>query len=448
MISNNYVPKNFHRLLKRSPPMRGVFPAQEQMMQQARALLHAEEAKGLGALVARKTEDMRLFDVAGMERAVAIIACGRSGADLLYSYLDGHEDVLMLPPVLGDRIYQFYERYRSLSLHDKLIAYPVFSADLVYSDFFHGAFPIVAADYYAAVKALFKVHGNWPPESMESRRAFFQFLHVVYCVARHQRPASPHPLIVYAQHAWSDHLAESFVEDFPQAQFIHTVRDPLTNCSRSFENRFNVTNPDCFLTAAFVIWNVIQRGIPHHGMESRTVAVRFEDLHLHLEKTMRAVADCLGLSYRSSLLESTFNGAPWVVGRKAISWSGARPEQAARDLQYISFTDKCLLFALLNECFVCWSYPCPKLFKHVLVRGLTCVLGLLIPTKMEIVAARAFIGEILSSRCSGFRYAIKGSLQILICRLTIVLVIALGMCRLLPFGKRKARLSVIKVFET
>jgi hypothetical protein len=197
-----------------------------------------------------------------------------------------------------------------------------------------------------------------------------------------------------------------------------------------------------------MIWNITQRDIPHHGMESCSLAVRFEDLHLQLEKTMRAVADYLGLSYRSSLLESTFNGNAWMVARKGLSWSGARPEQAARDLQYISFTDKCLLFALLNECFVRWGYPCPKVFKHSLVRGLTCVLVVLIPTKMEIVAVRAFIAGILSPRRLGFRYAIKGLFQILICRLTIVSIVAVDMCRRLLFRRRAARLSVINIFET
>jgi hypothetical protein len=425
--------------------MRGIFPAQEPMLQHARALLRTEEAKGLQSLVASKIGDIRHFDVAGMDRAVAIIACGRSGADLVASYLDGHVDVIGLPPLHGDRIYQFFERYQSLSLHDKLICYPVFSADSFYSDFFQGTFPIAAADYYSTVKALFEVYRNWPPEFLESRRAFFQFLHVVYCVALGRRPASPHPLIVYPQHAWNDQLARRFVEDFPQARFVHTVRDPIPNCGRSFDYRFNVSGgPERFLTAAYVIWNLTQRDRPHRGMESRTLAIRFEDLHLHLEKTMRALADCLGLLYRSSLLDSTFNGVPWVVMRGTSSWSGARPEQAVRDSRNISFTDKGLLFALLNEGFVAWDYPCPKIFKHALVRVLTCVLVLLIPMKMEVIAARGFIKELPSLRSGGFRYAIKGLVQILICRLTIMSIVAVELCRRIAFGKKVTRLSVIK----
>jgi len=178
------------------------------------------------------------------------------------------------------------------------------------------------------------------------------------------------------------------------------------------------------------------------------LAVRFEDLHLHLEKTMRGVAEWLNLPYRSSLLESTINGVPWVVMRGTNSWCGARAEQAARDLRYLSATDEGLLFAMLNESFEAWNYPYPRIFKHASVRLLTCALLLLIPMKMEMIAVRGLLKELSSVRPGGFRYAIRGLVQILICRFTIVAILAVDLCRRLAFGKKVARLSVIKVIET
>jgi hypothetical protein len=418
-----------------SSPMWGTFPAQEPMVQHARAFFHAEEANNVQSLVGSKIEDIRYFDVAGMDSAVAICACGSSGSVLLASYLDGHDDVIMLPAMRSERIYQFFERYQPLSLHDKLIAYPFFSSSIDSSrDFFRGDFPIAAADYCAAVTALFEVYGNWPPEFLESRRAFFQFLHVVYCVALGRRPASPRPIIVYAQHTLNDQLARRFVEDFPQARFIHTVRDPITNCGREFA-RFSAWMHD-FLAAARVISLLTFADIPHPGMESRTLTIRFEDLHLDLEKTMRAVAGWLGLPYRSSLLDSTFNGVPWVVKRGTISWSGPRPEQAIRDLRNISFTDQGLLFAVLYEDFVAWNYPCPNIFKHALVRVLTCMLVLLIPMKIEIIAAGRFIKELPFLRRGGFRYAVNGLVQIFSCRVAIMSLLAVELYRRLAFGKK------------
>jgi len=418
--------KLWKRLSSRSrSPMWGTYPAQEPMLQQARALFRAEEAKDFNSLVASKIEDIRHFDVEGMERAVAICNCGRSGSELLASYLDGHDDVIMIPMLRSLRIYQFFECYQSLSLHDKLIAFPVFQTDL-----FQGDFPIAAADYYAAVKALFEVYGDRSLEFLESRRTFFVFLHVVYCVALGRRPASPHPLIVYAQHMWHDQLARRFVEDFPQARFIHTVRDPITNCDRIYDAWFPSSG---ILATAYVIRHLTISDIPHPGMESHTRAIRFEDLHLHLEKTMRAVADWLSLPFRSSLLDSTFNGVPWVVKRGTISFSGARPEQAVRNTRNISFTDQGLLFAVLNEDFVTWNYPCPNIFKHALIRVLTCMLVLLIPMKIEIIAARTSIKQIPSR---GFRYAINIVAQSFVCRVGIMTLLAVDLGRRLIFGKK------------
>jgi hypothetical protein len=117
---NQYV--ELHFLQHVAPP----FPAQESMLQEARALFRGQDAEEIQSLVAAKIEGIRHFDIAGMERALAICSHGRSGSILLASYLDGHDDIIMLPAGLSEKIYPFFERYASLSLRDKLIAYPVF----------------------------------------------------------------------------------------------------------------------------------------------------------------------------------------------------------------------------------------------------------------------------------------------------------------------------------
>jgi hypothetical protein len=339
----------------------------------------------------------------------------------------------MLPPWYGDRIYQFFELYKSLSLLEKLIAYPVFS------NLFQGEFPIAAAHYYAAVKALFEVHGNLPPAFLESSRAFFLFLHVAYCVAIGRLPVSSHPLIVYEQHIYNCELARRLVDDFPHARFIHTVRDPISNCSRSLE----IFPRSSYLTAAYAVRMLNRYDKPHPGMESRTRTIRFEDLHLQLEKTMRAVADWLDLPYRPSLLDSTFNGVPWVVKRGTSSWSGPRPEQAIRDTRNISFTDKCLLFAVFNEDFVAWNYPCHKLFRNQLVRMLTFILIFLIPMRIEIIDTRTFMKNLASLRYGRFSYAVSGLVRIFICRVAVMSLLAANLCRRLAFGKHVLEYRIV-----
>jgi hypothetical protein len=415
-----------------SPQSRGPYPSQETMLARAFSYFRSEEFKSSQSLIIEKIEHMRYFDVASMHRAVAICAAGRSGSVLLASYLDGHDDVILMPHMLSHKIYPFFERYQSLSLREKLTAFPFFKTPEAdhFLDFFGGDFPIRSVDYYAAVNALFEVFGEWPNEILESRKSFFLFLHVVYSVARGWRPSSPVPMIVYAQHMLDDELAKRFIEDFPQGQFIETVRDPITAIGRLFEHSHA-------RRGSLAAWSVVSymtfAGLPHPGMESRTRVVRFEDLHLHLEKTMRALADWLGLSYRPSLLSSTFHDRPYVWRSGKQSWSGARPEATIRDCRFVSLADKILFFALLNEDFVTWDYSCPRIFRHALARIPMCAFVLLIPTKMEFITARELFK---SPHPKGLRYAINGLARMCVCRVGIMSLVVVELYRRIVLGKK------------
>jgi hypothetical protein len=340
------------------------------------------------------------------------------------------------------------------------------------------------------VQAILEFYSEWPPEFLESRRAFFLFLHIAYNLALGRRPASSRPLIVYPQHFWNHVMASQFIDDFAQAKFIHTIRDPITLCGQMLADRLLPSEPPrdpnetqsaanassgaergapseppgaktSFLTAAKVCTGTLQKladllrrrrfhvlspingDRPHFGMESRTRAIRFEDLHCDTAETMRDLSDWLGLPYQSTLLQSTFNGIPWVVKRDGITWSGRRPEQAQRSLRYISLKDRGLLFALFYKNFANWNYPHPRIFRHALVRYAIFFTLIPFPLKIEIVAARArFKSRILPALRSGnISIAVNSLLLILSYRLVIAVLFVLeftGRCAhgktLLEFG--------------
>jgi len=387
------------------------------------ALLGVEDTKDAQSLIADKIEMLRHYDVLNMNRALAVCFWGRSGSMLVASYLDGHKDVVLLPTTRSMGIYAFFERYQSLSLRDKLMGYPSFS-----KDFFQGDFPIAAADYYAAVAAIFKVYGDSPAQLLETRRAFFQFLHVAYSLALNRRPATPQPLMVYAQHFTESTLAQRFIEDFPQAQFLYTVRDPISAFDRMFEQWFKYNSREA---ASWVVSHLTKSDHAAPGMEARTRTIRFEDMHTKTAETMYRLADWLNISHDATLLQSTFNGIPYVVERAGTTWSGPRPEQAARSCRNVAFTDRALLFALFYKNFIAWQYSCPKIFGHPLVRGLTLALVWIVPMKIEIIGARATLkGQVLPSlRRKDFSAAFKSLLRIVRCRLVIMWHIAAHVCR-------------------
>ncbi len=397
----------------------------EEILVRARALFRADESKDLRSVIAEKIEELRHYDVLAMDRVAAILMWGRSGSLLLSSYLDGHEDVMLLPETSGQGLYHFFERYQWLPLRDKLIAYAAF--DPKNHRLFEGDFAISSAQYYAAVQAILEFYGKWPAEFLESRRAFFLFVHIAYNLALGRRPANPCPLIVYSQHAWDDVVARHLVEDFPRTKFVHTIRDPISSCNGVFHSHFTFAEKHGpargFLPIIpyIAVCCLTNKDRPHSGMESRTRTVRFEDLHRDSAQIMRDLSGWLGLPYRAALLDSTFNGIPYVVMRDGEAWSGSRLEQIQRRSSHFSLKDRALLFACFYENFVDWDYPCPRIFRHPMVRYLVFVSLCPFPMKMEIIAARAaFRLSVLPwLRHGNILPAIKSLLEIGFCRLKI-----------------------------
>jgi hypothetical protein len=367
----------------------------DELLRSARALFQAEQSQDLEDLIAEKIEDLGHYHLLAMDRVVAVLAWGRSGSLLLSSYLDGHEDVMMLPELCGWRLYQFFESYPSMPLPEKLLAYPAFDPN--YGRFFDGDFAISSVQYYAAVQAILEYYGKLPREVLQSRRAFFLLVHIAYNLALGRRPAGACPLIVYAQHEWDDEAARQLVEDFPQAKFIHTIRDPISCCNGMFHFLLNDLGdpfPRTFTLAPYgALLSLANKDRPHFGMESVTRTIRFEDMHRDVDGTMRDLADWLGLPYRPTLLDSSFNGIPWVVKRGGKTWSGRRLEQIQRSAPHLSLKDQALLFAIFYENFADWDYPCPKIFGNPLVRWFVFVTLFALPTRMEFVAARRVFGR-------------------------------------------------------
>jgi hypothetical protein len=412
------------------PPARYSDLTSQQILQNALDLFRAAEATDQQSLIARKAEDLRYYDVFNMRRAVAVCHWGRSGSLLVASYLDGHDEVVLLPPICGDVLYEFFERYPSLSLREKLIAYPIFS----YHSFFEGDFAIDPADYYAAVAAVCEAYKHSLPSLLETSRAFFQCLHVVYSVARGCRPATPRPLVIWQMHWWSKKYAQWFMEDFPEGLFLHTVRDPITAYDRTF-GQFGKL--ETYYPSWWTIRYLTKTDQPYPGAESQSRAVRFEDLHNMTAETISRIAEWLRLPYHPSLMKSTFNGTPYVVERQGISWSGARQQQTERSSQNLTMIDRFILFALFHENFAAWNYRYPKLFGNTLVRALTCILALVVPMKPEIIVARRIIKQdvLPALKQRHFQAAFKGLRTILTGRLMIIYTFVSELGRRLIFGR-------------
>lgn len=394
----------------------------EEILSRAKDLFRTAQATDLHGIIAQKIADLRHYDILGMERVAAILMWGRSGSLLLASYLDGHSDVIMLPELTSQKLYEFFERYQSLPWPDKLIAYAAFEQDYDYPGFFHdGESAISSVQYYAAVQAIIDLYSKWPADFLESRRAFFLFVHIAYNLALGRHPASSRPLIVYAQHVWHDVKAKQLIEDFPQAKFIHTVRDPISSADAVFH--FHLKNVEQHILLPYTaLFDLTNKDRAHSGMESRTRAVRFEDLHCNTAETMGGLAEWLGLSYQATLLDSTFNGVPYVIARDGKAWSGQRFEQAQRHSRHQSRKDQTLLFSVFYENFAEWNYPCPEILGSLIYRCMAFLALFCFPMQMEVTTARTvFKRTILPSLRDGeILPALRFLLAVGFCRLKII----------------------------
>jgi len=362
---------------------------------------YVAESHAVAQLAPGKLELLRLYDAPAMERAVSICFWGRSGSLLLQSYLDGHDDLVIIPKNGSAWAYPFFSQYEYLSVWEKLVAYPTYVElkESANDAFLSGDHAVAPADYYAAIHGLFAAYGDRPASWLNARVRFVQFLHVAHAVAAGRRPGNSRPLIVYAQHFLNDELARQFIADFPDGRFVHTVRDPISSFDSWYDHQIGVQTyqiaHEPHLLGHFssryldpsgqTVRTLLRSDRPHAGMEARSRAIRFEDLHLAPESTMRRLADWLDLPFRPCLLASTFNGTPYINRSGGRAWVGPNPGNTQRRSKNMDGADRLMIFALLYEDFLAWNYDCPRILQHRWMRLCLFAVLLLVPMKMELL---------------------------------------------------------------
>jgi Sulfotransferase family len=389
------------------------------------------------ALIDRKLENLRYYDIEKMNNVVAICNWGVSGSNLLASFLDNHDHLVMLAYTRGAHVYTFFDQHKALSLWDKLFAYPTFVQENFGLPFFQTDwFPVSEPDYLAAIIALRETYGDRSRYYLESSRAFFQFAHVAYGVAFNWRPAMRQPTMVYPLHDdLTGRIGSRLVEDFPSARFIQTVRDPITVFDRTFQyvidrakvesRASSAARDDQVVFSSSTPLQVLRGLVNTDGlrpfMHLRTRVVRFEDLHRDTQKTLAQVAEWLNLPFQSSLLESTFNfGTPWILERGGKVWSGPRPEQARRQSKNMAFLDRALIYSLLHHNFKAWEYGSPKIFESLAFRAGASALLSLVPMKMEVIVGVAGLSQALPAlRRGNIAFIMTRMLGIVYCRLAL-----------------------------
>lgn len=160
-----------------------------------------------------------------------------------------------------------------------------------------------------------------------TRRSLFIAAHLAYARARGQSLSAANLRILYPIHGEPRSVAAAMLEDFPAAQFVHTLREPAANLvsacrytvSSALDERVNPT-----LGALSILFG--RYGERHGRMQTmfgdrpyfpwlsnhrQMIAVRLEDLNSKRRQAMEQLATWVGIEFQNALVESTFDGRVW-----------------------------------------------------------------------------------------------------------------------------------------
>jgi hypothetical protein len=391
-----------------------------------------------GRLAAPSTDLMALamkYDVSRITSAIAVRGWMDCAAPLLASHLDNHTHVLVLPGRLSDLVYPFLLEFPQLSLWERLVAFPAYAQTQAgAAGFFPHDAPLVPARYYAALRTLFAIYSERYENWLNARARFLPFLQVAYALALGRNPGTPRPLIVCNQPEHGEELRRAFFQDFPQAQCLHLVRDPLAALDALFDQRLRAGPAGAVHGSAAVaaLRDLLNGARAHPGTESRARAMRLEELERAPAATMRRLADWLRIPDQPTLAVRTDAGRPMAgsdAGHPGTESSAAR----ARVARHLRASDRALLLALLHEDLNRWRYPGRRAFRRGWLRVLAVGVLLWVPTQLEAaVLRRALREEVWRPLRSGhLGQAARAAWQVVPQRLQIIeLIGALAMRRL------------------
>jgi hypothetical protein len=302
---------------------------------------------------------------------VAICFYGRSGSFLLHSLLDNHPDVVAVPPfLLLQSFYPFWDTFGGLPVNELVTAFiqqhqPWFSATALrdgpqaplFGPEGKDDISVDATVFGAALRRHLEDAGQ-PGATTTTRRRFFQAIQVAYQDALGRRVRSSDPLVVFSLHTPSVEYARLLSDDFPDVRFIHVVREPVSTFgAHLFHHLYEFPQPPFENFPARMLDMLL--GSDRYLVEGRTssAAVRFEDLHMDPEPTMRRLASWLDLAWDPELLRTSYNGVLASHQKNGALISGLDPARARyRPPATLHIIDRAVLRLLLWQNRELWGY--------------------------------------------------------------------------------------------
>jgi hypothetical protein len=271
----------------------------------------------------------RLGDVPEPQ-VVALVQASRAGSKLFQSFLDGHDSILMVPGYPLMYLNAHWDLWRST--HGASFHWAQ-AIDLFCEK--HGS--VIDSRRVAGLSGLDRLGDNQEEhiaidearfrrclaELLDgepiSRRSFFLAVHYAYGLCKGWNLRRRPVLVFHAHHPW---FLPAVAADFPDLKVICTMRHPVgavASIARGlgFVDREKLNATDAIVWSGRTFLSACQLEFDMlHAMAdqvdpARIVAVRLEDVHEDLARTMRHVAEWVEIPFKPLLLDSTFDGKAW-----------------------------------------------------------------------------------------------------------------------------------------
>jgi len=350
---------------------------------------------------------------------VVLVANGRAGTKIFQSYLDSHENLLMIP---GCPLMYLYPHWGTWSQQ--------FSGTLSWEqviDLFcekHGS--VLDSRRVPGLSGLERL-GEGGDEHVEvdeqafrscldvmlrdqpvSRRTFLLAVHYAYGLCKGWDLESKPVLFLHLH--YSPYLRE-LSQDFPGLKVLNMMRNPVPTLSSTLrvnENagqaKLNPTDNSVYLGRNFRLSCHFQfeilDGLGSYLDDSNVVSVKLESLHRQHETTMRSVADWLGVDFSHALLESTFDGKLWWGDfTNTVPVNGLDPQALSEKWQEsVGRIDAFVIEGVLAHLYNRYGYDQTEYRRDNWLNRLLLVLAILLPSKAERTTLRFYFNPLTHLR--------------------------------------------------
>lgn len=312
------------------------------------------------------------------DEIVLIVFYGRSGSFFIHSLLDGHDDVVSIPPYIQEYFKNELVNTSSLDVDE---AWSVFCSKF--------GFIIGLDDYkYGGIDKKVNLEGmniDLSDIDFTSYKCFFYsyylelnktfscvkslFLAINYahhsCVKGKffSIPSLEKKKFLFQLHAPDIKQIEWYKEHFKSVKVIQMLRRPIETLRSLVFHHYEdgyISNELLFNLMRQVLFGGFS--IPIVGVDH--IGVRLEDLHQSPIETMKKLAIWLDLEWSDTLIKSTFLGKEWVNVKGREHKSGFHSEHKRDDIgDLISDIDQLALDGLMYDKNISWGYEYSSLTK-------------------------------------------------------------------------------------